>query len=229
MKTVITIDGPAGGGKSTLARKLAEELENFRLVDIGSYFRWAAYLCLKDDIDLTRRREVYNHVKDDLELEFDSAKSGKTDELKVYHDGKCINKYIFSRQVSVNASYPAQYYMIRNLIRKNLRKLANKHNIIIAGRDTGSYTFPDAKIKFFLTADLESRAKRRLNDLKYAGKKASIIDVREQIRIRDERDTNEKDSPLNMPKDAILIDNSDLTIKQTWEKCMKVIRKKLEK
>ncbi|MFA4930903.1 MAG: (d)CMP kinase [Patescibacteria group bacterium] len=227
MKTIITIDGPAGGGKSTLARELAQTLADFRLVDIGSYFRWAAYLCLKDGVDLTRRREVYNHVKDKLELDFDSTKSGKSDELKVFHQGKCVNQFIFSRQVSVNASYPAQYYLIRKLIRKNLRKLAKKYNIIIAGRDTGTYTFPEAQIKFFLTADLESRAKRRFNDLKYSGQKTSITDIREQIRVRDDHDTNDKDGPLNMPQDAILIDNTHMTVKQTWAECMKYIKKDL--
>ncbi|MBU0647999.1 (d)CMP kinase [Patescibacteria group bacterium] len=229
MKTIITIDGPAGGGKSTLARKLQENLPDFVLVDIGSYFRWAAYLCLKDGVDLTKRKDVYDHVKDKLELEFGSEKSGKSDELMVYYRGKNINRKIFSRQVSVNASYPSKYYLIRKLIRRNLRELAKKHNIIIAGRDTGTYTFPDATIKFFLTANLESRAKRRYHDMKYAGKKIALSEIREQIAKRDQSDTTEKDSPLNMPRDAISIDNTNMTIKRTWEECMKIINIKLKK
>ncbi len=224
MKIVITIDGPSGSGKSTLAKNLSRNLPNFTLVDSGSYFRWVTYLCLKDNVDLYNRREVYNHVKEKLDLDFSDNK--KTDEMVVKYDKKKINDFIFTTNISRQVSEPAQNYLLRKLIRKKLRKLAEKCNVVLAGRDTGSYTFPDAGLKIFLTADIEKRAKRRFDELKKTGREVDFEEVLYQMKARDRRDLEEKDSPLVKPRGAVLIDNSNLTCKQTLEKVLAILKKK---
>lgn len=221
MKKVITIDGPAGSGKSTLAKNLAAKLKDFVLVDTGSYFRWATYLCLKDNINLFSRLEVYNHVKDKMNLEF--GNDLKSDEMIVKFAGQKINQFIFAPAIGQHVSEPAQNYLLRNLIKKEMRILAKNNNIVIAGRDTGTYTFPKANLKIFLVADIEKRAKRRYLDLKKNGREAVYEEVLYQMKARDRRDTEEEDSPLKKPKGAVVIDNSDLTARQTLNKILKLI------
>ncbi len=224
MKKVITIDGPAGSGKSTLAKNLSKKLDDFVLLDTGSYFRLATYLCLKDDIDLFNRREVYNHVKDMMNLEFENDKD--SDEMVVRYDGKKVNDKIFALRISQHVSEPAQHYLLRNLIKKNMRLLAENNNIVLAGRDTGTFTFPDAKLKIYLIADIEKRAKRRFNDMKSKEKEISYQDILNQMKARDRRDSEEKDSPLKKPRGAEVIDNSSMSESETLKYVLKICKDK---
>ena len=224
MKKVITIDGPAESGKSTLAKNLSKKLGNFVLLDTGSYFRWATYLCLKDGIDLFNRREVYNHVKDKMNLEFENE--GSSDEMIVRHKGKKINEKIFALRISQHVSEPAQHYLLRNLIKKQMRLLAKKTNVVLAGRDTGTFTFPEAKLKIYLVSDIEKRAKRRFNDMKKKGKEVSFQDILTQMKARDRRDSEEKDSPLKKPRSAVVVDNSDMTERKTLNFILRILEDK---
>lgn len=225
MKKVITIDGPAGSGKSTLARNLASKLKDFVLLDSGSYYRWATYLCLCDQIDLCERSKVYQHVKDKMKLEF--SNDVKNDEIIVKHEGKKINDLIFAPLIGQQVSEPAQNYRLRNLIKKEMRLLAEEHNVVLAGRDTGSYTFPEADLKIFLIADVEKRARRRYLDLKKTGREIAYEEVLFQMKARDRRDSEETDSPLKKPRGAVVIDSSDLTARQTLNTVWKFVLQKV--
>lgn len=221
MKKVITIDGPAGSGKSTLAENLCKQLPDFVLVDMGAYFRWATYLCLRAGLDITKRRMVYNFAKDKMNLEFgeNKVKGGMT----VKYKGRIINNKIFNNpKISSQVSEVAQHYLLRNLIKKNLRKFAEHENIIIAGRDTGSYTFPDAWLKIYLTASFDERVNRRHQDFSKK-KKTSLKETKQIMQLRERRDTQEKDSPLKKPRGAMVIDNTKLKAKETLNLVLKEI------
>jgi len=226
MKKVITIDGPAGSGKSTLAENLQQALPDFVLVDTGAYFRWATYLCLQAGLDLTKRRAVYNFVKNKMELEFVSDRRARN--MRIYQGGKLINKLIFnSPEVSRQTGEIPQHYLMRNLIKKKLRQLAQRENIIIAGRDTGTYTFPDAWLKFFLTANFTARVERKHRD--YARKqKIKLDETREIMRVREFKEEKQKDSPLKQPAGAIVIDNTNIKAEETAKLAMKAINLKLK-
>jgi|GEM_PF-615379 len=226
MKKVITIDGPAGSGKSTLARNLNYSLPDFQLVDMGAYFRWATYLCLQAGLDITRRRQVYNFVKDEMDLEFGEDKHNG--EMMVKYRGKIINKYIYNKpRVDQNVAEIPQHYLLRNLIKKNLRQYAEQENVIIAGRDTGTYTFPDAWLKIYLTASFDARVDRRHRDFSQK-KQISYEETQRIMKLREHRESKEKDSPLTKPRGAFIIDNTQLKSSETLQIALKEVKKKLK-
>lgn len=198
---VITIDGPAGAGKSTVARGLAERL-GFEFLDTGAMYRAVAWACLSQNIDLTDADAVgATAASVTLEMTASTVICNDTD----------VTTLIRTAEVSEASSRVAAVPAVRSELVRLQREVAAGRNIVTEGRDQGSVVFPDAECKFFLTADPRRRAERRLKDLERSGESATLDDVLQQIVDRDQRDQQRAVAPLVKADDAIEIDTSALS------------------
>ena len=202
---IVTIDGPAGVGKSTVAKLLAKTL-GVMYLDTGATYRALAYAAVKAELnpitDAKRLATLARHLPLQLRL---------TDrgELKVMLDGADVTTRIRTEEVSEAAAQVSQYPEVRAALVELQRKLANRHGVVIEGRDTGSVVFPDAAHKFFLDADPAVRAQRRQLELaQLYGVRPPLVQVREQLHFRDSLDRNRRVGPLVRPAGAIVIDTS---------------------
>ena len=204
---VITIDGPAGVGKTTTAKRLASKL-GYQYLDTGAMYRAVTYFLRKNSIDI--RSEV--HVKkmlDILNLELDFTSE---DEIKVLLDNVDISTLIRSKEITSAVSEVSAIKAVREKMVKIQKDTAKNGNFIVEGRDIGTVVFPDAKYKFFLTADYDVRAQRRLEDFKRVNEELNVNKIKQDLTDRDQYDSSRKLSPLKQAKDAIVIDTSTCTI-----------------
>lgn len=205
---IITIDGPAGAGKSTIARLLSERL-NFERLDTGAMYRSVAWACLEANIDLEDQAAVAVVVAD-FSIEFHGQ--------RVIVNGTDATDRIRSSDVTSLASIVAAIPIVRERLVELQRLVAAGKDMVCEGRDQGSVVFPKADRKFFVTASLESRARRRQAENAGRDTHESFKDTLAQLRERDERDRSRDISPLVQPDDAIEIDTSDLTIDEAVDK-----------
>jgi len=194
---VIAIDGPAGAGKSTVAKRLSVKL-GYTHIDSGSLFRAITYMVIKSGIDIN-----------DIESIIHQAKNSSIDFINnnIYLNGMDISSDIRENAVNTKVSYIAMIPEVRDIVVNIQRKIAVNKNVVVDGRDIGTTVFPDAFIKFFLTASVEERAKRRYNELA-DNENLTLEEVKKQIIQRDYIDSNREASPLRKAEDAILIDTS---------------------
>jgi len=200
-RLIITIDGPAGTGKSTAARLLALRLE-LPFLDTGAMYRAVAWRCLQNRISFDNEPQVVNQAQQ-IQFEF----SGN----RLLIDGNDPGNELRSDDVSQTASVIATLPAVREVLVDQQRKLAGEYSLVSEGRDQGTVVFPQAECKFFLTASAEVRAERRWNDLREENLTLSKEMILEEIQQRDERDQNRKAAPLKPAEDAIIIDNSKKT------------------
>lgn len=207
---IITIDGPAGVGKSTLASLLAEKL-NMPTLDTGAMFRTLALNLGKEALNMpdSELRDRFN------ELHFSLAGSGLN--TKLLCNGKDPGEAIRTEQIGSLASTLAARPAIRELLLKAQREIAAQGPLVTEGRDMGTVVFPEARYKFFLTADPAIRAKRRFLQYQAKGKDADLASLEQLIHKRDEQDRNRPVAPLRAAPDAIVIDTSSLDIPQVLE------------
>lgn len=212
MSKQIAIDGPAGAGKSTIAKKLAADL-SFVYVDTGAMYRSIGLYMLKNGIDI--------HDKDAVETASENADV----ELKyidgiqhVLLNGDDVSTEIREEQVGKAASTVSQYPEVRNNLTALQKKLAETENVVMDGRDIGTCVLPNADLKIYLTASAEVRGKRRFDELEAKGEKADLPTIIEDIKKRDEADMTREISPLKKADDAVLVDSSDLTIDEVVSK-----------
>jgi CMP/dCMP kinase len=214
-ENIISIDGPAGSGKSSVAKEVAEKLGFFYL-DSGSYYRALTFYYF----EIFQKNQISVNFQDwfekfNFETEFKNIKietkfiSGTTNQTIL--NEKNISKEIRLPEITEKIKYLANVEKIRNFVNENLRNLAKIHKLVMDGRDIGSLVFPDAKHKFFLTASIEVRAERRRQELEQSNIPVDFDKLKEEIYIRDETDKNRKIAPLVQPNDAILIDTSNLS------------------
>lgn len=199
----IAIDGPAGAGKSTIAKLIADKL-NYTHIDTGSMYRAITLKAISLNIDLADE-SLYKFV-DDTTFEFINN--------DIYMDGKNVSKEIRGNDVSNNVSLVSSHLFVRERLVKAQYDMAQNYNIVMDGRDIGYKVLPNAKYKFFLTASIETRAKRRHMDNLNRGIKSNIETLKKEIKRRDHLDQTRKHSPLKPAEDAEIIDTSDLTIDQ---------------
>lgn len=194
---VIAIDGPAGAGKSTVAKRLSEKL-GYTYIDSGSLYRAITYMVIKSGIDIN-----------DVEAIIHQAKNSTIDFINnsIYLNGVDISADIRDNAVNTKVSYIAMIPEIRDIVANIQRKIAENKNVVVDGRDIGTTVFPKAFIKFFLTASVEERARRRYNELSVK-ENITLEEVKKQIIQRDYIDSNREASPLRKADDAILIDTS---------------------
>ncbi|MFA5779315.1 MAG: (d)CMP kinase [Elusimicrobiota bacterium] len=217
-KPVVAIDGPAGAGKSTIAKIVAREL-GYLYIDTGAMYRAITWKVMANKIDLRAERKI-------VEM---SKKTGiklvqSDDKLKIFVDGKNVSEKIRSENVTKNTNTIAAIQGVRKILRDKQRLLGRNGEVVMEGRDIGTAVFPDAEKKFYLDAKPKERAVRRWKELKAKGKKVSLKKIAEAIRKRDYRDRHRGISPLKKARDAIVIDSTFLTQKLVARKILENIR-----
>lgn len=207
----MTIDGPAGVGKSTAAKGLARRL-GLRYLDTGATYRALAFAARKAKINPVTNVGRLARLARELPLELCMETSG---DVRVCLDGQDITRAIRTEQVSEAAAQLSRHGRVRQILVRFQRKLANKHGVVAEGRDTGSVVFPDAPYKFFLDADPAVRARRRQRELfQLSGTRPPLERIRQQLHFRDGVDRTRRVGALVVPRGAITIDTSELTESQ---------------
>ncbi len=216
----IAIDGPAGAGKSTIAKLVAGKL-GFVYVDTGSMYRAMALYCIRNGVS-----------KDDEE-----GVSKACDEMNIiveYKDGvqlvilndEVVNDYIRTEEVSGVTSSIAVYEKVREKLLSLQRELAKKYDVIMDGRDIGTNVLKDAEVKIYLTASVDTRAQRRFLEYKEKNVECDIEEIKKDIEDRDYRDMNRKISPLKQAEDAVLVDSSNMTIEEVVNAIVGIVNEK---
>ena len=216
---IIAIDGPAASGKSTAAKGVAKCL-GITYLDTGAMYRAVTFGLIKNNISFVDFIELKKYV-DNMNLEFKYNQDGSM----VFLNGKDISKEIRSQVVTNNVSEVSAMSYIRNSMVNIQRKISSSKDCVVEGRDIGTVVFPKADFKFFLIADVETRAKRRLKDLTGNDKNISIKKLINDINIRDYKDTKRVNSPLEKADDAIEINTTDLTINRIINKIVNIVNK----
>ena len=207
----IAIDGPAGSGKSTVAKIVAKELDII-YVDTGAMYRAVGLYCLRNGID-TKNQQAVSNVLDKINLLIKSEKGIQ----HIFLDQKDVTDDIRTPEAGQAASDVAQIIDVRKKLVEIQREIAEKNNVIMDGRDIGTNVLPNAEIKIYLDASPDIRAKRRCGELEQKGIAFNFEDIKQQIISRDYNDINRKYNPLQVAEDAIKIDSSDMTIEQVCE------------
>lgn len=211
---IITIDGPAGAGKSTVAKEIAKRFGYVHL-DSGAVYRALGFFCKSKGINLTNKEKVLKAIKD---VNVELLPNGK-----VFVNGKDVTKEIRTPEGGILASQVAQYPEVRELVVELLRKMAVGKRIVIDGRDAGTYIFPEADLKIYLTASPEERARRRYKELKEKGFDVTFEDVLKEVLERDRKDENRKFAPLKIPNGAVVIDTTGKNLEEVLEEISNLI------
>lgn len=209
----IAVDGPAGSGKSTIAKKIADRL-NITYIDTGAMYRALTYKVLINNIGVENEDAV-----------IEVARKSKIEFLKnnIYLDDDIVNEEIRLPEVSKNVSYVAKIPQVRKILVDTQRKLALNQDVVMDGRDIGTYVLKDANFKIFLTATVEERSHRRYLELKNKGLDVTLDDVKKDIINRDKIDREREFSPLVEADDAIIIDTTDLSIEDVVNKITSIL------
>ena len=219
---IIAIDGPSGAGKSTLGRLLARELD-LLYIDTGSMYRAVGVAVIESKIDAKDEAAVGA-----LASQVDIDLAGDPDDLTVTLDGQDITDLIRSEEVTEMSSLVSTIPAVRRAMVERQRELG-KRGAVLNGRDIGTVVFPDAHIKFFLTALPQERAERRFNEERAQDPKADFEETFADMVERDLRDSTRKDSPLKAADDAIMVDSTGLSISEVFEKMMESVRERTRK
>lgn len=218
----IAIDGPAGAGKSTVARAAAKEL-NFLYVDTGAIYRTVALAVDRLGID-PGDGEAVARALPALKIRMDHGPSG---EQRMFLGEEDVSKAIRENRVSALASKVSALPQVRAFLLDFQRQLARKNNVIMDGRDIGTVVLPRAEVKVFLTAAPEARARRRLLELELRGQQADYETILKEIVQRDKQDRERAAAPLKQAEDAVLLDTTQLNLEQSVEALLKIVRARL--
>ena len=218
----IAIDGPAGAGKSTLARALAREL-GYLYVDTGAIYRTVALRAREAGADPSDAEQVAP-LLEDLDLRMDYGGDGVQ---RMYLSGRDVTEAIRENEISALASQVAALPAVREFLLDFQRKQAREHNVVMDGRDIGTVVLPQAGVKIFLTAAPEARARRRTAELLQRGQDADFDEILREIRQRDEQDENRPVAPLRQAEDAALLDTTNLDLKGSLEALLTLVRERL--
>ena len=218
----IAIDGPAGAGKSTIAKALAKEL-GYHYVDTGAIYRTVAYFLDLLGISPKDVDGVERYI-DELTISIEYDEEGKQHMLM---NGMDVSDEIRTPDISQKASLVSAHAVVREVLLDMQRDVAKKHNVIMDGRDIGTVVLPKANVKIFLTASAEVRAKRRTDELLAKGQKANYEQTLKEIKQRDHQDMTRPIAPLKQARDAVLLDTSELTISEVVDAMKKIIGEKI--
>ena len=219
MNNIITIDGPAGSGKSTIAKILSKELD-LKYIDTGAMYRAITLLALENNLDFQDEASILKLAKK-TKIELDYRVSDEKGFTKIKLNGIDVTDKIRSKEIGAAVSIVSKLSGVRRYLVKMQRSIAKGNKAILEGRDTGSIVCPNAILKVFLTANLKERVKRRKLQLE---EKKQEIEVK---LIRDKIDSNRKDSPLIIPENGVIIDTTDMSINEVVEMIRKIYRERL--
>lgn len=214
---VVTIDGPAGAGKSVVTRALADRLE-LEYLNTGAMYRAIALKALREGVDL--------HDESAL-AELTRRTRLESNDGRTFMDGEDVTDAVRANEVSLNVRYPANAPSVRENLVEQQRRIGMSKPIITEGRDQGTVVFPDARCKFYLTATPEERARRRLGELEARGETADFQEILRQIIDRDDSDSKRDVGPLREPEDAVRILSDGMTIQEVVDEMERVVRSRL--
>lgn len=216
----IAIDGPAGAGKSTIAKMVSKRL-NCIYVDTGAMYRAVALFFIENGIASDDEKRIAKEIENiHVDIQFEAG------DQKVLLNGKDVTEEIRAERVGNWASEISKYTVVREYLVKMQREVAAKQDVVMDGRDIGTVVLPQANVKIYLTASSKVRAMRRYNELTQKGVFCDIHDIEQGIMERDAQDMNREISPLRQAKDAILIDSSNMTIDEVVEKIVSLARER---
>lgn len=219
----VAIDGPAGAGKSTLARRLAREL-GFLYVDTGAIYRTVALAVLRTGADPADAAQV-SELLGKLDIRMDYGPDG---EQRMFLDGEDVSQAIREHQVSGFTSKVSAIPAVRDFLLDVQRRQAREHDVVMDGRDIGTVVLPQADVKIFLTAAAEARARRRLLELQQRGQQADFDTIFHDIILRDEQDEHRPIAPLRRAEDAVLLDTTQLNLEQSLQQLLHLVKEKID-
>ena len=214
----IAIDGPSGAGKSTIAKDLSKKL-NFIYVDTGAMYRAISLYFYENDIDISLEDVVSFHLSNiDIDIKYEDGKQ------IVLLNGKDVSESIRTEKIGGMASSISVFSEVRSKLLNLQRNLAMKNKVVMDGRDIASHVLPNADLKIYLTASVDTRAYRRYKELKEKGLDVNLEEIKKEIETRDYRDINREIAPLRQVEEAILIDSSNLSIEEVVEKIISFVK-----
>ena len=218
----IAIDGPAGAGKSTMAKRLAKEL-GYKYVDTGAIYRTVAYFLDLWGVSPKDIDGVSRYI-DELTIGIEYDEDGTQHMIM---NGMDVTADIRTQDISQKASLVSAHAIVREMLLDMQRDVAKEYNVIMDGRDIGTVVLPKANVKFFLTASAEVRAKRRTEELQAKGQKANYNQILKEIQQRDYQDTHREVAPLKLARDSIKLDTSDMTIDEVVAEMKRIVGEKI--
>lgn len=210
-KIVVAIDGPAGAGKSTVSQIAADRLK-FTYIDTGAMYRAVAWKTLKQNKEATDELIISTLPGIDINLIFENGKT------RVFVDGEEATAQIRTPEINKIVSKVAALVPVREKLTELQRKMGENGNVLMDGRDIGTFVFPNADVKIFLTASVEERARRRYEELKSKGFDVDLKEIEKDIALRDKLDSEREMAPLKKADDAILLDTTGMTIEEVVQK-----------
>ena len=220
-KIVVAIDGPAGAGKSTIAKLVAEKL-GYAYIDTGAMYRSVAWKFLQTGKDFDE--DLISTLAKTMVIEFKPEASVN----RVFVDGAEVTEAIRSAEVTANVSRVAAIGAVREAMVAQQRRMGESGGVLMDGRDIGTVVFPNAQLKIFLTASVEERALRRYKELMAKGQDVDLAQLKEDIASRDKQDSERAISPLRQAEDALLLDTSHMNIEQVTAKILHLVEEKAQ-
>ncbi|NUM87799.1 MAG: (d)CMP kinase [Bdellovibrionales bacterium] len=217
-KPVVAIDGPAGSGKSTIARKLAARL-GFTHIDTGALYRGVAYLALKAEADLNQEQAVVAAAQG-ARIEFRQLPEGNL----LHINGRNVGWEIRTEDVGAAASKTSAYPAVRAMLLGIQKEMGRSGGVVLEGRDIGTVVFPKAEVKIFLTASIEERSRRRFEELKGKGIATSLEEVRKDMIHRDHQDSSRAVAPMRKADDAIELDTTGLAVESVLDRLESIVK-----
>ena len=216
----IAIDGPAGAGKSTIAKAVAEKL-GFIYVDTGAMYRAIALYLLRHGVDPDREEELEKALEEiEIRLQYDNGVQ------QILLNGENVSSLIRTEEVSQMASVSSAKAKVRSALLDLQRNMAAEYDVIMDGRDIGTAILPNARLKIFLTASSQARANRRFLEYQEKGIACDFETIKAEIEERDRRDTQREVSPLRQAADAVLLDTSDMTIEEVTDSILSMVKER---
>ena len=222
MSFQIAIDGPAGAGKSTIAKRVAQEL-GYLYIDTGAMYRALGLYYLERGIPVEEEARVMEHL-DEIRLDLHMVDGVQ----HVYLNEEDTGDRIRTEEAGMAASTVSTYRAVREKLVAMQQKIAGEQNVVMDGRDIGTVVLPQAPLKIFLTASVETRALRRLKDLQARGEEADLKSIADDIAARDHQDQTRTESPLRQAEDAVFLDTSDLTIDEVTARILTLAKERQE-
>lgn len=220
-KIAIAIDGPAGAGKSSISKVVANEL-GYLYIDTGAMYRGVTWAVLDSNVDVKNQKDV-EALLPSLDLTLEPTASA----CKVFVKGQDVTDLIRQQQINENVSTIASYKGVREYLVERQQAMAAVGGVILDGRDIGSVVLPDAELKIYLTASVDARAKRRWLEVQGTSNEQPLEDIKKNVESRDEMDKNRDESPLVCVEDAIVVDSSNMTFEETVEHILHLVQERI--